>query len=103
VSLPVLPGVAGVGVAPLFAAVAYDLGILGVGFDLTAVVVPLALPLAVKTTAHELLGTKAGRLKQLLAITTAAITHQAGSGSGCEPFIVSEWQATVMFQRQSID
>lgn len=71
--------------------------------DLPAVVVSSALPLTIGATASELVRTKAGRLKQLLAITTAAITHQAGSGLGCEPFIVSEWQATVMFQRQSID
>jgi hypothetical protein len=46
---------------------------------------------------------KTRKMEQLLTLAAAAVTHQAGSGWGCEPLIVSEWQATVMFQRKSID
>jgi hypothetical protein len=65
------------GVAPLLAAVGDHLGVLGVTFDLPAVVVSSALPLTVGTTANQLVGTKAGGLEVLLAITTVTIVHQA--------------------------
>jgi len=75
------------GVAPLPAAVADHLGVFGVTFDLPAVVVSSALPLTVGTTANQLVGTKAGGLEELLAITTAVIVHQAAPDQDAGPLL----------------
>ncbi len=58
VSLPVVLLVAGMGVAPLLAAVADNLGIEGIGADLAAVVISAAAALAFRLAANELAGTK---------------------------------------------
>jgi len=103
VGLPVLAGIIGMAVAPFLLTVSADLVVLGIGVELAAVIFPAALPLAIRPAANELVGVITGNLKQLLAITTAATTHQADPGSGCERFSASEWRATNMFRRKSID
>ena len=75
--LPVLAGIFGIQSAPLLLAGAADLVILGIGVELKAVVFPAALPLAIRSTANELLGMITRKLKQLLAVAATAIGHQA--------------------------
>jgi hypothetical protein len=51
------------------------------------VIIAPALPLALQLAANELLGMIGDRLKDLLTIKTAAITHQAAPNqSAIEPF-----------------
>jgi hypothetical protein len=77
VGLPVLAGIFGIQSAPFLLAVTADLVVLGVCVELTAVVIPAALPLAIRPTANELVGMITGKLKQLLAVATWTIAHQA--------------------------
>jgi hypothetical protein len=56
VGLPVLAGIIGISSAPFLLAVLADLVVLGIGVELTAVVFPAALPLAIRSTANELVG-----------------------------------------------
>ena len=88
VPLPVLLLVVGMRIAPLFPAFLHPLGVEGIGANLCAVIIAAALPLARGLAANELLGMVAGRLKDLLAITATAITHQGApyqnaNGSFC--------------------
>jgi hypothetical protein len=77
VSLPVLPLIAGMRVAPLLAAAAHGLGIDGIGTNFVAMVFTLASTLAGNLATDGLLRVVAGRLENLLAITAVAIDHQA--------------------------
>jgi len=77
VGLPVLARVIGMAVAPFLLAVPADLAVLGIGVELVAMIFPVALPLAIGSTANKLVGVITGKLKQLLATAAAAIIHQA--------------------------
>src|SRR5271157_2490217 len=83
--LSVLPGIIPMKIAPLLLAISADLAILGIGFNLAAVVLSPALPLTVGTTASELLGTKGEMLEQFLAISTAGIVHQEAPDRDASP------------------
>jgi hypothetical protein len=86
VSLAVLAGVIGMAVAPFLLAVAADLVVLGIGVELAAVIFPAALPLAIRSTADLLMGMVTGKLKELLAVTAVAISHQAAPDrDACRP------------------
>src|SRR5579859_1232362 len=77
VSLPVLPLIPGMRVAPLFPAAAHGLGIDGIGTNFVAMIFTLAPTLAGNLATNGLLRVVAGRLEDLLAITAVAIAHQA--------------------------
>jgi hypothetical protein len=77
VSLPVLLLVVGMRVAPLFPAFLYHLGVEGIGVNLFAVIIPAALPLALRLAANELLRMITGRLKDLLTVGATTTIHQA--------------------------
>jgi hypothetical protein len=83
--LPILPGIIGVASAPFLLAVPADLVVLGVGVELMAMIFPVALPLAVRSTAHKLVRVITGKLKDLLAVATTAITHQAAPDRDSSP------------------
>ncbi len=89
VGLPVLARIVGVSAAPFLLAVPADLVVLGVGVELAAVIFSTALPLAIGSAANKLVGMITGELKQLLTVAAAAVIHQGGSESGCEPSIVT--------------
>ena len=89
VGLPVLPGIVGMTGPPFLLTVPTDLVVLGIGVKLAAMILPSALPLAIRSTADKLVGMITGKLKELLAVAAVAIAHQAGSGSGCVPSIVN--------------
>lgn len=76
VGLPILAGIIGIASAPFLLTVPADLLVLGVGVELATVIFPAALPLAIRSTAHKLVRMIAGKLKDLLAVATMAITHQ---------------------------
>jgi hypothetical protein len=76
VGLPVLAGIMGISAAPFLLAVPADLLVLGVGVELAAVIFPAALALAIRSAANKLVGVITGKLKDLLAVATTAITHQ---------------------------
>jgi hypothetical protein len=50
--------------------------VLGIGVKLAAVKLPLAPPLAIRSTADKLVGMITGKLKELLAVTAVAIAQQ---------------------------
>ena len=77
VGLPVLAGIIGISAAPFLLAVPADLVVLGIGVKLAAVIFPTALPLAIRSAANKLVRMITRKLKQLLAVATAAITHEA--------------------------
>lgn len=77
VPLPILLLVVGMCIAPLFPAFLHHLGVDRIGANLFAVIIPAALPLAIRMAANKLLGVITGKLKGLLAVATTAITHQA--------------------------
>jgi len=79
-----------VSLAPLMSTLPADLPVKGVGSDLVPVIIAPALPLALWPAANELLGMIWGRLKDLLAIKTAAITHQAAPGQNAMESFCSE-------------
>src|SRR5580700_6619430 len=62
---------------PLAEAVAANLAILRIGYDLLPVILGAPLPLAYRLAADRLTGLKLRRLKRLLAVTAAAFTHSA--------------------------
>lgn len=78
VGLPVLAGIIGISSAPFLLAVPADLQVLGIGLEHAAVVFLAALPLAIRPAANKLVGVVTGKLKDLLAVATAAITHHVG-------------------------
>jgi len=80
--LPVLAGIIGVASTPFLLAVPADLVVLGIGVEVATVIFPAALPLAIGSAANKLLGMITARLKDLLAIATTAITHQAAPNQG---------------------
>jgi hypothetical protein len=51
--------------------------VLGIGMEIAAVIFLAALPLAIGSAAHKLVRAITARLKDLLAVATTAITHQA--------------------------
>jgi hypothetical protein len=51
--------------------------VLGIGVELATVIFPTTLRLAIGSAAHKLVRTITGNLKNLLAVATTAITHQA--------------------------
>ena len=75
VGLPVLAGIIGVASTPFLLAVPADLVVLGIGMEFAAVIFPTALPLASQLAANKLVRMITGKLKDLLAVATAAITH----------------------------
>ena len=75
--LPVLPGIIRMPAAPFLLAIPAELVVLGIALKLTAVLFPATLPLAIRSTANKLVGTITGKLKQLVAVATAAITYGA--------------------------
>ena len=77
VGLSVLAGIIGISSAPFLLAVPADLVVLGIRVELMAVIFPAALPLAIRSTANNLLGMITRRLEKTLAVATTAITHQA--------------------------
>lgn len=77
VSLPVLLGIVGMTGPPFLLTIPTDLVILGIGVKLAVVILPPALPLAIRSTADKLVGMITGKLKGLLAVATAAIAHEA--------------------------
>ena len=66
VGLPVLAGIIGISPTPFLLAVQADL----------AVTFPAALPLAIRLAANKLVRMITGKLKDLVAVATMAITHQ---------------------------
>jgi hypothetical protein len=90
VAQAVLLPIARVSLAPLVRTLPADLPIKGVGSDLASVIIAPALPLALGLAANELLGMIGGRLKDLLTIKTAAITHQAAPGQNAMESFCSE-------------
>ncbi len=76
VGLPVLAGMIGIAPAPFLLAVPADLVILGIGVELMAVIFPTTLLLTIGSTAHKLVRTITGNLKNLLAVAATG-THQA--------------------------
>ncbi|MGB7149887.1 MAG: hypothetical protein WBD45_12085 [Terriglobales bacterium] len=77
VGLPVLAGIIGISSAPFLLAVPADLVILGIRVKLMAVIFPPTLLLAIGSTAHKLVRTITGNLKNLLAVAATVVTHQA--------------------------
>jgi hypothetical protein len=77
VGLLVLAGVFGILSAPFLLAVAADLVVLGIGVELMAVKFLAALPLTIVSAANKLVGMVTGKLKQLRAVATTTIAHQA--------------------------
>jgi hypothetical protein len=77
VGLPVRLLIAGVLIAPPFAAVPDDLSVKGIGAKLAPLIIPAALSLAGGLATDGLLGTIGAKLEDLLAVTAMAITHQA--------------------------
>jgi hypothetical protein len=73
--LPVLARIIGISPAPFLLAVPTDLVILGIGVELAAVIFSAALPLAIGSAANKRLRMITGRLEQLLAVATTAISH----------------------------
>ena len=69
--------IARVSLAPLVRTLPADLLVKGVGSNMAPVIIAPALLLALRLAANELLGMIGRRLKDLLTIETAAITHQA--------------------------
>ena len=63
------PLIARVRFAPLALAIAGDIGVLGIGFELGAMVLRAALALAVLLTAKGLIGPESGGCEGLLAVT----------------------------------
>jgi len=74
--LPVLAGIIRMTGPPFLLAVPADLAVLGVGVEFMAMIFPVALPLAIGSTANKLLRVIGGKLKDLLAVATTA-AHQA--------------------------
>jgi hypothetical protein len=74
--LPVLAGIIGISSAPFLLAVPADLVVLGIGVEMATVIFPAALPLAIRSTANKLVRMITGKLKDLLAVATTAISHQ---------------------------
>ena len=99
VGLPVLVGVIGMAVAPFLLAVPADLLVLGVGVELAAVIFPAALPLAIRSTANNLLGMIAARLEKLLAAAAAA-THQGAPNHDLSLYCEQGTSATRAAYRQ---
>jgi len=86
VGLPVLAKVIGMAVAPFLLAVPADLVVLGIGVEHAAMILPSALPLAIRSTAGKLVGMITGKLKELLAVVAVAIAHQAAPDrDACRP------------------
>ena len=86
----ILLPIARVSLAPLMRTLPADLPIKGVGSDLVPMIIAPALPLALRLAANELLGMIGGRLKDLLTIETAAITHQAAPNQNAMESFCSE-------------
>ena len=82
--------IARVSLAPLLRTLPADLPVKRVGSDLAPVIIAPALPLALRLAANELLGMIGGRLKDLLTIKTAAITHQAAPDQNAMESFCSE-------------
>jgi hypothetical protein len=76
VGLPVLAGIIGISSAPFLLAVPADLVVLGIGMNFAAVIFPAPLPLAIRLAANKLVRMITGKLKDLLAVATMAITHR---------------------------
>ena len=72
VVLPVGLLIFGMGLAPLAAAVANDLGVLGIGLSLAAAVITAPAGLTLRLAAYALVGTARRGLEGLLAIRAAA-------------------------------
>jgi hypothetical protein len=86
VSLPVLPGIGGMTGPPFLLTISTDPVILGIGVKLAAVLLPPALPLAIRSTADKLVGMITGKLEGLLAVAAVAIAHQAAPDQdACRP------------------
>ncbi len=75
--LAVLLPIARMLVAPLAWTLQTHLPVDGIGSDLPPVIVATTLTLAVGTTACELVRTKKGGLKRLVAVWAAVIAHRA--------------------------
>lgn len=74
VGLPILAGIIGMVSAPFLLAVPADLVVLGIAVELATMIFPAPLPLAIRPAANKLVGVVSGKLKDLLAVATAA-TH----------------------------
>jgi hypothetical protein len=90
VVLAVLFPIARVSLAPFMRTLPADLPVKGVGSDVVPVIIAPALPLALRLAANELLGMIWGRLKDLLTIKTAVITHQAAPNQNAMESFCSE-------------
>jgi hypothetical protein len=77
VSLPVLLGIVRMTGPPFLLTIPTDLVILGIGVKLATVILPPALPLAIRSTADKLVGMITGKLKELLAVAAVAVAHRA--------------------------
>ena len=77
VGLPVLAGIIRIPAAPFLLTIPTDLVILGIGVKLATVILPPALPLAIRSTADKLVGMITGKLKELLAVAAVAVAHRA--------------------------
>ncbi|HEX8882618.1 MAG TPA: hypothetical protein VF749_21405 [Candidatus Acidoferrum sp.] len=102
VGLPVLLLIGGMRVPPLFAALLNDLSVDRIGTDLLVVIVALTVLLAGGLATDGLLGMKARRLEESLAITATTIIHQLGSGSECERAHSVQKPSSNRSQRQKI-
>ena len=72
---------------PFLLTIPTDLVIFGIGVKLAAVMLPPALPLAIRLTADKLVGMITGKLEGLLAVAAEAIAHQAAPDQdACRPF-----------------
>jgi len=69
---PVVLLVIAMGLAPLLAAVANHLDVLGIAYEFVAVVLSAAPALTIRLAANALIGPELGWVKKLLAITAAA-------------------------------
>jgi hypothetical protein len=76
VSLPVLPGIIRMTGTPFLLAVPADLAIHGIGFHFAVMIISPAVLLTVRAPTNGLVRMKAGRLKQLLAVTARAVAHR---------------------------
>jgi hypothetical protein len=72
-----LAGIIGISAPPFLLAVPADLVVLGIGVELAAVIFAAPLPPAIRPTANKLVRMITGKLKDLLAVATTAIAHQA--------------------------
>ena len=82
VGLPVLPGITRVAGTPFLLAVAADLAVHGIGFNLVTVIIPPMPPLTVWAPTNDLVGMEPGGLEELPAITTAVIAHHSARSQG---------------------